>query len=236
MGGQFCLAHLFILTYMVSKLASAIYNDVMTGLAGITSTPAMSLEQLEDDIIDERLQIIKEYSLKNLIPKHDLYMSINCIELDCKSLDKCPNSQSYTTPQLHFEIPQLVNDFAEESIDFIGSIDKQIQFKVYTNASFNYHKYLRRGANKPFVYINTSPNENNMYDGWIFNAPMLKIISIIGIFKDPRQLNKYACCSGEDIENYSFISAEIKKRLTEKKLRYYKMMATQPTPNTQAPK
>ena len=52
---------------MISKLASAIYNDVVSGLVGITSNPTMSLEQLEDDVVDERLQIIKEYSLKNLI-------------------------------------------------------------------------------------------------------------------------------------------------------------------------
>jgi hypothetical protein len=50
------------------------------------------------------------------------------------------------------------------------------------------HKFLRRGAEKPYVYIDTTPNENNMYDCWIFNAPLLKKISVIGIFKDPRQL------------------------------------------------
>ena len=72
------------------KLASAIYNDVMSGLRGITSNLTMSLEQLEDDIIDERLQIIKEYSLKGLLPKKDLLLSINCINVDCNSLEKCP--------------------------------------------------------------------------------------------------------------------------------------------------
>ena len=46
---------------------------------------------------------------------------------------------------------------------------------------------------------------------------------------------QYECCAGDDLENYSFISAEIKKRLTEKKLRYYRQLAAQPTPNTQAP-
>ena len=233
--GRASLLALYFYHNMVSKLASAIYNDVMTGLAGITSAPAMSLQQLEDDIVDERLQIIKEYSLKNLIPRNDLLMSINCIQLDCKSLDKgsCGTS-SYTQPQLHFEIPQLVNDFAEEAVEFIGSVDKKIQFKVYTSTAFQYHKYLRRGGNKPFVYIEPTPNENNMYDAWVFNAPLLKTLSVIAIFKDPRQLEQFECCAGDDIENYSFISTEIKKRLTEKKLRYYKMMATQPTPNTQA--
>ena len=36
-------------------------SDIVTGLRGYSSTPALSLEQLEDDIVDERLQIIKEY-------------------------------------------------------------------------------------------------------------------------------------------------------------------------------
>ena len=93
----------------VEKLASAIYNDVVSGLAGITSTPTISMEQLQDDVIDERLQIIKEYSLKNLIPKKDLLYSINCIETDCKSLDKCCSSSNYSKPELHFEIPQLIH-------------------------------------------------------------------------------------------------------------------------------
>lgn len=236
MGGAILPCPFFILN-MIQKLASAIYNDVMSGLSGITSTPSMSLQQLEDDVVDERLQIIKEYSLKNIIPKKDLLVSINCIELDCKSLDKCPCDQSYTKPQLHFQIPQLINDFAEESISFIGSIDKSVQYKVYMSTAFNYHKYLRRGSEKPYVYIETTPNENNMYDGWVFNSPLLKVISIIGIFKDPRQLENYECCNtSEDFDNFSFISTEIKKRLTEKKLRYYRQLAIQPPPNTQSAK
>ena len=222
---------------MVEKLASAIYNDIVSGLAGITSTPAISMQQLEDDIIDERLQIIKEYSLKNLVPRNDLLMSINCIETDCKSLDKCPCiGQVYSKPQLHFQIPQIINDLAQESVEFVGSVDRMIQFKVYTNTSWQFHKYMRRGSEKPFVYIEPTPNENNMYDVWVYNAPMLKTISIIAIFKDPRQLTNYPCCAGDDLDNYSFISTEIKKRLTEKKLRYYRQLLASPHPNDQTPR
>ena len=223
---------------MVTKLASAIYNDVMTGLIGITSTPNMSIEQLEDEIIDERLTIIKEYSLKNIVPIKDLVMAINCIPLDCASLDKCScaNPGSYSLPELHFQIPQIVNDLAEQAIMYIGSVDKATEFKVYTSNAFLYHKYSRRGAKKPFVFISTTPNENNLYDGWVFNAPLLEVISIIAIFKDPRQLKDYHCCVEDDLENYSFISNEIRKRLTEKKLRYYRSLYTGPTPNNQIPK
>ena len=221
---------------MIEKLAWAIYNDVVSGLVGITSNPTMSIEQLETDVVDERLQIIKEYSLKNLIPAKDLMMSINCIDLDCKSLDKCPCGTQLTKPALHFEIPQIVNDFADEAIEFVGAVDRSQQYKVYTSTAWQYNKYMKRGANKPFVYIETTPNANNLYDGWVFNTPFTKKISIIAIFKDPRQLTSFDCCNTEEIDNLSFISAEIKKRLTEKKIRYYKQLYQGPTPNTQAPK
>lgn len=222
---------------MVTKLASAIYNDIVGGLAGYTSTPAISLEQLEDEIVEERLLIIKEYATRNLLPKSDLYMSINCIPVDCKSLDKCPcKKENFSEPIAHFEIPQIINGLSDGAIEFVGTVDKQIKFKVYTSTAYQYHQYLRRGANKPFVYIEPTPNENNKYDGWIFNLPLIEVISVIGVFKDPRQVSEYDCCAGYDLENYTFISTEIKKRLIEKKIRYYRSLIPQVTNNNQAPK
>ena len=219
----------------VEKLASAIFNDIVAGLSGITSTPTISIEQLQDDVVDERLQIIKEYSLKNLVPRRDLLYAINCIDVDCKSLDKCCSSGNYSDPIAHFEIPQLVNDFGDSSIEYIGSIDKQIQFKHYTTIAYKHHNTKIRGKHKPYTYIETTPNENNMYDGWVFNAPLLKRISILGIFKDLRQLEGYGCCQ-EDLNNMTFIDREIKKRLTESKLRFYRQFLQQPQPNNQTPK
>lgn len=224
---------------MIAKLASAIYNDIVSGLVGITSNPTISIDQLEDDVVDERLQIIKEYSLKNLIPKKDLLFRINCVQVDCDIIGKCPecyNQNPSAIPEQHFEIPQLLNDFAENAVEYIGATDRSEPYKVYTDTSYLYHKYLRRGCNKPFVYIEPTPNANNMYDGWIFNAPFVKTISIVAIFKDPRQLLQYNCCNEDDFDNFSFISAEIKKRLTEKKIRYYKQFYQPPISNNQTPK
>jgi hypothetical protein len=73
-----------------------------------------------------------------------------------------------------------------------------------------------------------------MYDAYIFNAPMIKQVSVVAIFKDPRQLENYSCCSDLEDDNLSFLSNEIKKRLTEKKLRYYRQLAMEPQPNNQA--
>lgn len=222
---------------MINKLASAIYNNIVGGLVGIVSTPNISIQQLEDDVVDEWLQIIKEYAAKNLVPRKDLLVAINCIDLDCESLDRCCTSPNpYAIPQKHFQVPQIVNDQIEDTIEFVGSTDRQDQYKVYTDTSWQYHKYLRRGADKPFVYIEPTPNANNMYDGWIFNAPFINRISVIAIFKDLRQLDQFSCCANEDLENRTFIAAEIKKRLTEKYLRYYRQLYPGPQLNDQIPK
>lgn len=44
----------------LSKIASAIYNDIMAGLSGMNANPTISLEQLEDEIVEERNTVIKE--------------------------------------------------------------------------------------------------------------------------------------------------------------------------------
>jgi hypothetical protein len=73
----------------LEALTSAIYNNVVGGLKGLNQNVPFSLEQLEDTVINERLAIIKEYSLKNLVPKKDLLLAIRCLELDCESIERC---------------------------------------------------------------------------------------------------------------------------------------------------
>lgn len=217
----------------IEKLASAIRNDIYGGLKGFHSNLSISIEQLCQDIVDERLQVLKEYSLKGILPVKDLYISINCIPVDCKSLERCRCINQYNTPNLHFEIPQILNDYGNLSIDYIGSVDRQLPFIVYTSSSiFRQHKYRKRGKNKPIVWIDTTPNENEMYDCFVFNAPLLKTVSVSAIFKDLRQLENYECCTTDN--NMSFIDNEVKKRLTQKKILYYRAYSPANTPNDQS--
>ena len=135
----------------------------------------------------------------------------------------------------HFEIPQILNDYGNLSIDYIGSTDRRLPFVFYTSATaFRYHKYRKRGKNKPYVWIDTTPNENGMYDCFVFNAPLLDRVSISAIFKDLRQLDKFECCTDLQDDNMTFINNEIKKRLTEKKIRYYRQLAVPNLPNDQS--
>ena len=220
-----------------TKLASAIANDVRSGLRGYHHNMSMSIEQLEDEIVDYRLQIIKEYTLKGIIPINDLVLAINCIDVDCKDLERCSvckGNGECNTPVAHFEIPQLILDFGFMPIVYLGSTDRMNPFICYTSPqAFSYNKYRRRNKTRPYVYIDVAPNENGMLDCFIFNTPLIKQVSIVAAFKDPRQLEQYGCCQNLTDDNFSFLNAEIKKRLTEQKIRYYRQLAAPILPNTQ---
>ena len=218
------------------KLASAIQNDVISGLRGYHHNMSMDIEQLKDEIVDTRLAVLKEYSLKGILPLRDLLLAINCIPVDCEDLDRCKCTNSHTgKPVAHFEIPQILNDFGGKAIDYIGSTDRQQPFQ-FTTSSYvmNFtRQYKRRGRNKPFVYIDTTPNENGMYDCFIFNAPLIQEVSVVAVFKDPRQLERYNCCSDLGDDNFNFINNEVRNRLTQKKIQYYRQLAAPILPNTQ---
>lgn len=218
----------------IDQLTSAIENNIMSGLRGTTANLAYSKDQVEDAVIQERLQVIKEYSMKNMIPAKDLMVSIPCVKVDCIDIDRCCQYGYDIEKVKHIEIPQVYNDFGSESIMYIGAVDRQYPYAVYTTDAFRQHKYKRRGANDPYVWIDTTPNVNNMNDGFIFNAPpMLAEVLVVIIPKDPRQLDYFGCCPTHDVSNLTFIDTEVEKRLTEKYLRWYRQMAVPVAPNDQ---
>lgn len=222
----------------ISRLASAVYNDIVSGLQGFEATQNMSVEQLEDEVIEERISLIQKYAAKGVLSLRDFAYAINCIPVDCKSLEGCCDEALNISGKIpHFEIPPIVNDLGERAIIYMGSTDRQVRFKVYTSPqAVKYQKYKQRRANKPFVYLSTFPNENGNYDGYIYNAPLLETLRVEAIFKDPRDLKDYNCCVEIEDENYTSLDTEIKKNLIEKKLRYYRQFQQPPMPNDQAPK
>jgi len=124
----------------VSKLASQVYNNINSGLQGFRTNDSMSLELLADSVVQERLQVIKEYSLKGILPVKDLYISVNCIPVDCKDIERCrcnmgSSDDCENTATAHFEIPQIVNDYGAMSIDYIGSADHQYPFLYSTSST-----------------------------------------------------------------------------------------------------
>lgn len=223
----------------IEKLASAVYNNIVSGLSGYRSGTSISMEQLEDAVVDERLLIIKEYIAKGIINHKDLYLSINCIPVDCDtSLERCAicseDQIDDNNKVPHFEIPPLLNDLGDNTIYYIGSVDRMNPFTYYTSArAFKYRNYRKRKQNKPYVWIDTTPNKNGMLDCFLFNAPFVDTVSITAAFKDLRQLKQYACCENLE-DNKSFLNAEIVDRVTRKMITYYRQLDVPIAPNIQS--
>ena len=222
----------------VNQIASAIINDLFSGnLVSLSNRAMISQEQIEDECIEARSAIIKDWYLKNILNLGDMMVAINCIEVDCKDQNKCSCMSSLANAKMakHFEIPQLMPGLGVDALAFVGSTDRSHAFKVYYNLEAikyqqHYQKYRKRPNNKPFVYIEKTPNENGMYDCWIFDAPLVQYIAVIGIFKDPRQLEKYNCCDDIDYLEMGAISNEIKNRILQKKIQLYRTSAPPAAP------
>lgn len=219
----------------VDELTSAVYNDIEAGLVGIHSNPTISMEQLADEVVAERERVILEWWKKGILQKGDLLTAINCVNVDCNDPTKCCNNAAGISEK-HFEIPQTIAGLGSDSIFWIGSADRKQQFSVYNSpVQASYHKYKRHGRNRPYVYIENTPNKNGMYDGWIFNLPFVKTIAVVGIFRDPRQLEKMGCDGNCDNDSGDFgsISMEVKDRLTKSKLYFYRQALQSPHRNDQ---
>ena len=81
---------------------------------------------VEQEIVEMRLAVIKEYMLKGILPLDDLVVSLNCVPVDCDTLDKCKCSGSVCGyPIAHFQIPQILFDYGlGKAIKYIGSSDR----------------------------------------------------------------------------------------------------------------
>ena len=224
----------------IEKLASQIRNDVVSGLRGYHQNLSMNMEQLQDEIVACRLEILHQYFLKGIFPIKDLLIAINCVNVDCESLERCSCREynSDDTLVAHFQIPQVISYYGKQAIDYIGSTDRRNKFQIITSLTeLENRKYKKRGTEKPYVWIDYSPNSNGMLDCFIFNAPFLEQVSVVGVFKDPRQLNQYHCCNTDELNgpdiNMSFVDQLVKDKLTKEKLYYYRQMAAQRLPNDQ---
>jgi len=201
----------------VNELASAIRNNISNGLKGVTNI-SYSLEQIVDEIYLERNSLIKEYMIKGLLPLEELAHAIDCIQLDKANLFKC--KVECATLQ-HFEIPKFSNTVTNPII-YIGTTDRMQPFKVYTDYSYLYHKHSRGIANKPYVWVDTALNSNGKYDGYVYNLPLVKCISVVAIWEDLREIAEYDCVG--EVNMPDFVKKEILTRISERYIRYYRQL------------
>lgn len=151
----------------VSEIAAAILNDLWGGnMIPPSNRSLLSLEQLEDEVVAERMSIIKDFYFSNRLYRNDLALAVNCVEVDCDDMNKCPCKTVPGRITQHFEIPQLMDGLGKDAIVFIGSTDRAHSFKIYSSLeAAEYQQYKKTNKLKPYVFIDRTPNKNNRYDG-----------------------------------------------------------------------
>jgi hypothetical protein len=171
----------------IEAISSAIYNHIVAGLTGITANPKISLEQLQDEVVAERNQVLREFLLKGVLSLEEMMLAINCVQVGCEHMSKCCE-QNVGQKALHFEIPPVFYINGIDTIKFIGSVDRKEKYTIYTDDSYKFHKYKKRNSQKPYVYVDTTVNSNGNMDCYIFNLPLVKQVSVVALFQDPRRL------------------------------------------------
>lgn len=217
----------------IEQLSSIIYNNIVSGIEGSHIDLKFSLSQIEDDIINERLQIIKEYAIKGMLPSADLMIKLSNIKLLDQPTSGIGSSDLNGFNIKTFEVPQIAFVYDKESIAYIGNDSGQDSFPFYIDRhAWVNHRYKRFIKQRPHVYVDLATNENNKYNCYLLSKEAISIpsISIVAIWKDPRSLLDYQIDNEDEILNWSHISAEIIKRMTEKYLRYYRQLYQPPTP------
>lgn len=227
---------------LIEKIASQIRNDILSGLKGYHTSLSLNIQQLEDEVVQTRLLMIRQQVASGTLPLKDMLMAVNCIDVDCMGLERCRcgNSDGCETPVAHFQMPQVMSEFGSDAIEYIGSVDRKLRFVVIKSLSeYRLHRYRKRGKDRPYVWMDSAPNQNGLIDCFIFNAPFLKQVSVVAVFKDPRQLDIYQCCTHPDYgstdmdDNLSYINQLVKDKLTQDKVRYYRQLAAPNLPNNQ---
>lgn len=221
----------------LEAIASAIYNSVVGGLTGISSNPKISIEQIKDEAVAERHQVLREFLLKGVIKIDELMKTINCVQVSCDYISKCCDAQ-VGDKAMHFEIPPVMVFPGEKTIKYIGSIDNNTEYTIYMDQSYKYNNLRRRKSQRPYVFVDTSINSNGNMDCYIYNAPFVKAVKVVALFNDPRKLLEWDCCSADKdvIMDFGLISDEVIKRMVEKYVRWFRQFQSTVLPNNQQPK
>ena len=221
----------------LEQLTYQVHNNVVSGLKAMSVNSNHSILQIADEIISEYLTVMREFTLKGVLPTNEFMRKVGCVKVTCGSIEDCCDEDYNVTQIQTFKIPEIITDPAFNGISYVGSTDMSTQYKTYTSIQSGMsHKYRMRGSNKPYAVIDASTVTNGYINGYIYNAPLVKVITVVAIFKDPRKLTEFDCCSDEVEFPNTFVNTEVVKRVTEKMIRYYRQFAVALNPNDQTPK
>lgn len=217
----------------INQAKSAVYNLVMDGLHGASINSSLQIEQIEDEYINERLKVIEEINMIGKLNVKDLLLPLRGLNATCSNIERVCNIDSPNNIK-KVEIPQIITSIGSKSINYFGSKDMTLNFRTYLDINdLISNKYKRSKNNNPYVWIDVTPNSNNLNDAFIFNAPYISSVTVICAPKDIRQVEFLGCCSNNEISNITAIDSEVIKRLAAKYIEAHRKLALANRPNDQ---
>lgn len=169
-----------------NELVDSIRNSVTSGLQGV-GNHNLSSKLVLKDAIALRNELIKKKELNGILNVDSFVQTIDAILLDNKPMSNHQTIHSIKTYK-HCEIPRLVLGQISDNIVHIGDIDKSDSIPFQLGKNYKSFKYRPVSGSSPFIWISTSPNENDNFDCWFISSEYfrpLKYLSITAIFEDP---------------------------------------------------
>lgn len=220
----------------LSQMASAIRNNIMDGLDG-AGTLTFSIEQLQDEIIQTTASVIVTLAAQGLLDVSTLSQRVDGIRVECKDISSnCAVKSEIAAPT--FSIPNI-NRMVANPISYLGSVDGELNIKVYFDRDYRYHKYRLATSKAPFAWVSTTADEFGMYEVILFNMSKydhIKFVSVEAVFDNPYDLQKtdyYAQFLSSEFYAPLYIQKQVMDTLTQQWVNYYRQLHMQPKPNTQ---
>lgn len=204
-------------TWTEEAIVSAVRNNLEAGLK-TTANYTFSKEHVRYAVYLARAEVLEQMKRSNaFFDYHEATQEINCIETDCKDFGLCKKIDT-RQPNLHFVIPRYIH------LDYIGLATQNQSFKIYDTYNSKYNKY-RNFRLKDRTYVRLRHYEGDMH-GFIFNPPTpnLKYISAKAIWENPREVNKYDCCTYNPRETHfplpDFLMDQVVSKITSQWAQY----------------
>ena len=222
----------------LNGMASAIRNHVVDGLKGVTNE-TFSIAQLKEEILIETVSMVQTAIAQGGIKSELLQQRVDGIELDCADLSRECSVQSFVNVP-RFIIPKLaILQDMQDSVGFLGTIDGDLQIKVYFDHDYKYHKHNLVTKDKPYAYVDISAVKDGMHDVYLFNLGAynnLKFVTITALYENPYQwLNTPYREQFGLSEFYApmTIQNQVINVLTQRYVNYYRQLNVPLQPNTQ---
>lgn len=228
----------------LNALVSQVLNNVRTGLHGKVDI-SISEQQVITELLQGRAQLVKQYQLKGVrISKTSLTQELPLIPVN--TID--PRADWRTgllderlaalglpleRPIQVAPLPTLLTDATGEPlVDFLGSLDEQVELKVLFGTQKRYARHDRLTGKWPTITLQEQGGElNACCPAWPF------IMGRVALF-DPRQSSDYGKLFDPDTTPGpwpDFIEEEMVRNLTNKYVSQYGRYAKTPDTGPDSP-